>query len=291
LHVAGAFYYVTARGNQDKKIFSRDIERELLDEIVEEGLESCSATLHGYCWMTNHLHMVVQVSDRPLGALMQRIGSRYSRIVQKKLATNGHLFQNRYHALLFDADAYLLRILRCLHWAPVTAGIANDPREYRWSSHSNYLGMRTQPWVTTDFALSRLHRDARQARRLYEEFAHERTDGSSEALPSANPQEKRVIGDRNFINQLSIGPLRRPDGRSIEQVATEVCQELGISLEEVRSSSQAHAASRARGLIAAVALRSSVASLSQTARFLNRTASAVSRAAARYGRKMQKMHA
>jgi putative transposase len=293
LHVAGAFYYVTTRGNQDKRIFFRDVERELLDEIVEEALDSCSATLHGYCWMTNHLQMVVQVSDRPLGPLMQRIGSRFSRAIQKNLATTGHLFQNRYHALLFDADVYLIRMLRYLHCAPMDTEAARSPLEYRWSSHSDYMGLRSQSWVMTAFALSQLHRDVRQARRLYEEFVNERVEGRKAGgeLPTANPLEKRVIGDQDFVSQLALVPAQLRAGRSIEDIANEVCQDLGITLEEVRSSSQVHAASRARGLIAAMALKSSTASLSEAARFLNRTASTLSRAAARYGRKMQKMHA
>jgi putative transposase len=290
LHVPGAFYFVTARGNQDNNIFFRDIEGDLMDEIVEEALDSCGASLHAFCWMTNHLHLLVQVSDQPLGALMQRIGSRFSRAIQRKRAKKGHLFQNRYHALLLDVDEYLPQILRYIHLRPVRSGAVIDPREYPWSSHLNYVGLRVQRWVKTDFALSCFHRHPDEARRLYQASLEDEPSATSgDELPKPNPSEQRVLGDADFLSRLDLTPVTRANEMTIESIAGSVCDDLGVSLEEVRSPSQAHVACRARGQIAAAALQRSVASLSETARFLNRTASAVSRAAARYGRRITKI--
>jgi hypothetical protein len=62
--------------------------------------------------MTNHLHALVQIGDRPLGKIMQRISMRYSRYRHKSLRTTGHLFERRYKARLVDVDAYFLTLLR-----------------------------------------------------------------------------------------------------------------------------------------------------------------------------------
>jgi putative transposase len=112
LHVPAAHYHVTLRGNHRQNIFFSPADRQLFDEITAEVLDRFTARLHAYCGMTNHVHMLIQVGDTPLGRLILRIAGRYARTVQKHLRTTGHLFEKRYHPILVDADEYLLELLR-----------------------------------------------------------------------------------------------------------------------------------------------------------------------------------
>ncbi len=283
LFVPGAFYHVTTRGNHRQDLFFRAADRRLLDGFLAEALEPCRARLHAYCWMTNHLHLLVQVSDVPLGRLMQRIGTRFARAIQRQIPTNGHLFQNRYHALLVDADAYFLELLRYIHLNPVRAGIVRTPDEYRWSSHGTYLGNRPRSWVTTDFGLSLFGTDLEIARLRYVEFINERVGQPSEpSLYQGHPKEKRVLGDDHFLARLSIPIRRRPIGVTFESLAQQVCDERGLTLDQLRGPSAVRSYSLARGLLAARAVDQRIATLSDVARFLNRSVSAVSRLALRY---------
>jgi REP element-mobilizing transposase RayT len=90
----------------------------LFDEITAEVIERFAARLHAYCWMTNHVHMLSQVVDAPLGRLMLHIAGRYARRVQARLRTTGHLFEKRYYPVLVEADEYLLE-LRTPHSLPM----------------------------------------------------------------------------------------------------------------------------------------------------------------------------
>lgn len=82
LHVPGAHYHVTLRGNHRKKIFFRPADRRRLDEIMAEAFEHTQTHLHAYCWMmSSHVYLLVQVADRPLFALMQRVGTRFARLI------------------------------------------------------------------------------------------------------------------------------------------------------------------------------------------------------------------
>src|SRR5688500_8101403 len=157
IHMPGAFYHVTLRGNHRQNIFFSSADRILFSDITAEVIERFSARVHAYCWMTNHIHLLVQVSDTPLGKLMMRIAGRYARTVQTKLHTTGHLFEKRYYPVLVDADSYLLELLRYIHLNPVRARMVERPCAYPWSSHHNYMGERTEPWITTDFALGMFH--------------------------------------------------------------------------------------------------------------------------------------
>ena len=102
LHVPAAFYHVTLRGNHRQDIFFSPTDRSLLSRIVAEVIPHYGARLHAYCWMTNHVHLLVQVGDTPLGRIMLRIASRYARELQAQFHTTGHLFERRYHAVLVD---------------------------------------------------------------------------------------------------------------------------------------------------------------------------------------------
>ena len=283
LHVPGGHYHVTFRGNHRRDIFFSSNDRQALDDIVAESVERVQARIHAYCWMTNHLHLLVQVGDRPLGELMQRVGSRYARMIQKNLGTTGHLFERRYHALLIDANEYFLELLRYIHLNPVRARIVDHPREYRWSSHRTYLGMRRQVWVTTDFGLGLFSTERARAIQAYTAFVNERLDAPSDpSLYEGHPDEPRILGDDRFIEKFSLDVQVRRPKITLEEIAARVCEELNVSLTEVRSKSQSRSLSRARGLIAARALFSNAACLSEIARFLQRSASATARGAARH---------
>jgi putative transposase len=153
IHVPGAFYHVTLRGNHRQSIFFAARDREIMSSIVAEVVERFEARLHVYCYMTNHVHALIQVGDAPLGRLMLRIAGRYARTIQKGLRTTGHLFEKRYYPVLVDADEYLLELLRYIHRNPVRARIVESVDDYPWSSHHAYVGARDEPFVHTDFAL------------------------------------------------------------------------------------------------------------------------------------------
>jgi putative transposase len=119
---------------------------------------------------TNHLHAFVQVSNQPLGRIMQPIASRYGRYRHKAMGVTGHLFEKRYGAELIEDHHYFLAALRYIHLNPLTSGTVCDPANYRWTSHRAYLGIERIPWLTTDFGLSLFSSDAARAHEAYQRF-------------------------------------------------------------------------------------------------------------------------
>src|SRR5688500_17648376 len=118
LHVPGGCYHVILRGNHREPLFGSTADRDRLAALVAEALLAHNARVHAFCWMTNHLHALVQISDRPLGKLVQRIAVRYAKHRHRQMRTSGHLFERRYRAWLIDADAYFLTLLRYIHLNP-----------------------------------------------------------------------------------------------------------------------------------------------------------------------------
>lgn len=270
LHVPAAFYHVTLRGNHRQDIFFSPNDRNLLNEIVAQVIERSDTRLHAYCWMTNHIHMLVQVGNMPLGRIILRIASRYARVLQAGLHTTGHLFERRYHAVLVDADTYLLELLRYIHLNPVRARMANSPDAYPWSSHHAYIGRRSEPWVTTDFSLSMFHTERQQAMDAYLRFMSQDPFQIDSPLQDRNPKDARILGSDTFASKLLGNAWRPGSSKTLDQLIDEACLQFSISRQTLLSTSRQRQLSYARAWIAYQAITLRIASLSRVAALLGR---------------------
>lgn len=280
IHAPGAMYHVTLRGNHRQDIFFTPDDRSLLTRIIREILVDCGAQLHAYCYMTNHVHALFQVSDTPLSKVMLLIAGRYARSVQARLQTTGHLFEKRYHSLLVDADEYLLTLLRYIHLNPVRANLAPSLDDYPWSSHHAYLGRRSEPWVTTEFALRMLCPDRRRAIVAYEAFVS--STPSHSPLLERNDRDPRVLGGDAFAQRV-LGDNWKPRSRSdaLQRVIDDGCAKFGVTAIELRSPSRLLNLARARAWIADQAVSAGIASLASVARCFNRDGSSIRQAVQR----------
>lgn len=280
LHVDGAFYHVILRGNHRQDIFFRPQDRYRFSELVADVMTRFRMRVHAYCWMTNHIHMAVQVSDVPLGKAMMRIARRYAWERQRG-RRGGHFFERRYRALLVDADSYLLELIRYIHLNPVRAGMVSDPADYPYSGHRAYLGRTDAAWLTTDFALSLLSGELNRAREAYRLFVRAGIGITGENWLTGHPEEPRILGDDQFLSRLSV--RLRPRGRlTLTELIDQVCQEHSIAAAELVGPSRARHRARVRAVIVDRALRLRVASLSEMARHFNRSNTTLSKSLLHY---------
>jgi REP element-mobilizing transposase RayT len=273
-------YHVTLRGNHRQDIFFTPDDRRLLTRIVREILVDCDAQLHAYCYMTNHVHALLKVNDTPLSRIMLLVAGRYARAVQARLQTTGHLFEKRYHALIVDADEYLLTLLRYIHLNPVRANLAASPDEYPWSSHHAYLGSRPEPWVTTGFALRMFAADRRRAIAAYEAFVSAASARSP--LLDRNERDPRILGNDAFAQRILGDSWKAQPGSALQKVIDDACARFRVTEAELQSSSRLTDIARARAWIADKALLAGVASVSSLASYFHRDASSIRQALQRY---------
>jgi REP element-mobilizing transposase RayT len=283
LHVPGGFYHVTLRGNHRQPIFFSAADRDLLDAVVAEALDRLSARIHAYCWMTNHLHLLLQVADAPLSRVMLRIASQYARRVQATLATTGHLFERRYHAVLIDADHYLLTLIRYIHLNPVRAGIVTDPAIYPWSSHRAYLGQDALPWLTTGYALALLGADVGSGTALYRGFMGT-ADDSCWGEGRLRPHSRRpdIMGSDEFVARIGAMTARARRQKSIEDLLHECAARFHVPPDALASPSRLHCLAPARAWLGHRAVAERIASVSELARRLGRSEAALRQLMARH---------
>lgn len=194
----GAFYHITARGNERKKIFSSNRDRLRFLSYLESAHMRYGALFHGYCLMENHYHLLLETPRENLSQIMHHINGAYTTYYNVKTSRSGHLFQGRYRSILVEKDAYCLELSRYIHLNPVRAGMVKNVEDYPWSSYLSYIGKsEARQWMETGFVLASFGEDASTARERYREFVKE-----GEKKNVENPLEQvhasTILGRESF---------------------------------------------------------------------------------------------
>ena len=141
----GATYHITARGNRKEEIFRDKRDYNVYLNIMEESIEyykDYNYKILSYCLMSNHIHFIIETDIEPLGLLIARSHSVYTRYFNRKYDYVGHLFQGRYFSELIKDEKQLLDASRYVHLNPVKAQIVESPECYKWSSYAAIIGIR-----------------------------------------------------------------------------------------------------------------------------------------------------
>ncbi len=265
------------RGNGGQDIFFDDEDRYHLYLLIQHGVERYGHRIHGFCCMTNHIHLAVQVEKDPLSGIMQNLSFRYTRWVNGKKTRTGHLFQGRYKAILVDADTYLLELVRYIHLNPVRAGMVENPEEYAWSSHRAYLGMETLPWLETDWVLSQFAKRLKTCRRRYEAFVQAGKEEGYRQEFHHGSEDGRVLADDRFLEQVLGKSIQSLPEASLEEIVAYASSEYGVSEEELRGPSRNRVVCEARAVIGWLNRRLGGGSIKDVAIYFQRESSTFSR--------------
>ena len=174
IEIEGAFYHITARGNERRSIFliERDFTR-FLDRL-ERIYERYGVLIHSYVLMSNHYHLLLETPRGSLTAALHDLNTAYTNYFNRRHDRVGHLFQGRYRSILVDKDNYLLELSRYIHLNPVRAGMVRRPEAYRWSSYSSYLSPGSSPeWLRREDVLGQMDKNLARGQRKYRQFVEE----------------------------------------------------------------------------------------------------------------------
>lgn len=281
IHYSGAVYHVILRGNAGAPVFYDDRDRCRMYLFLQYAVEKFGCLIHGFCFMTNHIHLIVQVGAAPLSRVMQNVSLRYTKWINSTQGRTGHLFQGRYKALLIDADAYLLELVRYIHLNPVRAGAAAAAGDWTWSGHRAYSGCETIPWMTTGWVLGMLSPDPARARKAYLSFVDDGMSEGRRAEFHSGTCEGRLLGDDRFINA-ALGECGEERSRiTVAEVLDAVCRVYGCSPEELRAPGKARPFTDARGIASLIVRESPQLSLTRLGKELERDIAPLGRAGQR----------
>ncbi|RKD34252.1 transposase [Thermohalobacter berrensis] len=167
-------YHVMLRGINGQTIFHDNEDYEKLIKTLKKYKEVCGYKIYAFCFMSNHIHLLIKEGKEDLGITFRRIGVSYVYWYNRKYSRSGHLFQDRYKSEVVENDKYFLTVLRYIHQNPIKAGIEDDIDKYRWSSYNEYLGKNGI--CDTEYPLKFFANDKKRALVLFKEFNIQEND-------------------------------------------------------------------------------------------------------------------
>ena len=149
LTLPGYPHHIIQRGNNRQAIFTTVADYQYLLALLDENAEKFAVDIHAYVLMTNHFHLLVTPqTDTGLPQMMQAVGRSYVRYFNDLQSRTGTLWEGRYRSTLIQTDRYLLACMAYIDLNPVRTGMVSEARDYPWSSHGFYVGLRSDKLVT-----------------------------------------------------------------------------------------------------------------------------------------------
>ncbi len=160
------------RGINKQTIFFDNEDMARLHSTLLRFKKMSDFQLYAYCFMPNHIHLLIRERHEPISRIMQKISSSFVFWYNDKYERCGHLFQERYKSEVVEDDQYFLTVLRYIHQNPLKSDMVQKVEDYRWSSMKEYLNVTIL--ADTDFPLNMFGSDKQKARGRFLSFMNEK---------------------------------------------------------------------------------------------------------------------
>ncbi|MEO8165622.1 MAG: transposase, partial [Betaproteobacteria bacterium] len=107
LELSGGLYHETSRGDRREDIFVDDIDGEVWLETLAQCWERYNWTIHAWCQMTHHYHLIVETAEGNLSTGTRQLNGIYTQKLNRRHGRGGHVFQGRFKGILVERDSYL----------------------------------------------------------------------------------------------------------------------------------------------------------------------------------------
>ncbi len=138
-------YHIVNRGVEQRVVFEEAEDYECFEELMCFYARSYGITIHNYCLMSNHYHLLVEIEQPNLSRFMKQLGMSYSIYFNKKYKRSGHLWQGRFKSWYVANEAYLYTLMIYIEQNPLKAKIVKDIAEYPYGSYNYFLNGKNIP--------------------------------------------------------------------------------------------------------------------------------------------------
>ena len=214
--IDGTAVHIVQRGVDRAATFFTAEDYLLYLELLREVSELFDLSVHAYCLMTNHIHLLLapaQADD--LSPAMKRLTQIYVQRINRLYGRCGPLWSGRYKTALVGTDRYLLSCYRYIELNPVRAKMVSDPSHYPWSSYKFNAGLCPSGLVTPHEAFLRLGSDSAGRAQAYQALFQEKLPQEVVKHIRDTTRQGLPMGDSSFISQIEQMVGRRLALRSV----------------------------------------------------------------------------
>lgn len=196
LQANSKIYHVVVKGLDRQLLFEEPKDFKKYLALLEFYKSECSFEIFAYCLMSNHIHLLIRISDTSLETIFRRLNTAYAGWFNMKYDRTGFVQDGRYYSEPVETKSYLLSALRYIHQNPVKAGLEKKCGSYYpWTSYQDYVHSTDSSLTDTTFIL-KLIGGVTEFRNWHEIY-------SEEAPSELVPTRKRLPDDvaKDIIRQ------------------------------------------------------------------------------------------
>ena len=150
------YYHVLNRGVEQRVVFKENEGYAYFEEILCFYAKSYGITLHNYCLMGNHYHLLIEIKEENLSRFMRQLNMNYAIYFNKKYRRTGHLWQGRFNSWYVTDEAYLYTLMLYIEQNPLKANMVKSLEMYKYSSYRYFLESQIpeclkQSWIVQNF--------------------------------------------------------------------------------------------------------------------------------------------
>jgi putative transposase len=135
--LAGTHHHVTARATGDLALYLDDEDRLYFMSLLRYSTRRWRWTVHAFCLMTTHYHLVVEAPLDRLSRGMHRLNHMYARHFNDRHRRRGRLFADRFASFVIEDEGHFERACEYVFQNPAKAGLCARAEEWRWSSYGS----------------------------------------------------------------------------------------------------------------------------------------------------------
>jgi REP element-mobilizing transposase RayT len=138
IEIAG-YYHIINRGVEQRAVFEEPADYEYFEALMCFYAKGFGITLHNYCLMSNHYHLLIEITHENLSKFMRQLNMNYAIYFNKKKKRVGHLWQGRFKSWFVTDEAYLYTLMLYIEQNPLKAKMVKTLEEYPYSSYHYFL--------------------------------------------------------------------------------------------------------------------------------------------------------
>jgi len=178
--------------------------------LLQENAHQCEVAVHAYVLMSNHFHLLLTPGTaNALPRFMQAVGRRYVRYFNDTQQRSGTLWEGRYRSSPMQADRYLLAGMVYLDLNPVRAHLVAEAKDYPWSSHGHYTGLRVDKLVTPHPLFWALANTPFARETAYANLVRAGVSADQQNALTGSALAGWALGSDDFVAELQRGTPRR----------------------------------------------------------------------------------
>ncbi len=210
LTLPGYPHHIIQRGNNRQAIFAGTANYQTLLDLLAENAKKFDVEVHAYVLMSNHFHLLATPRTVDgLPQMMQAVGRRYVRYFNDSQQRSGTLWEGRYKSTLIQTERYLLACMVYIDLNPVRAALVAQARDYPWSSHGHYTGLRTDKLITAHPLIWELGNTPFAREAAYAELVQNGLTTVQQSALTDATLRGWALGDPDFVADLQKKTQRR----------------------------------------------------------------------------------